>query len=502
MRLILALLALGGCASTRTTTVRTDRGPIVGLTNGGVQDFRGIPYAAPPVGELRWKPPVPMLGWATPRDARKSGPACPQPSGGGLVVRETSEDCLTLDVTAPVPAADKLPVLVWIHGGAFHQGSGSDALHDRTRLAARAHAVVVTLNYRLGPLGFLSHRELAREMRREVSPSFGILDQRAALDWVRRNIAEFGGDPTNVTLFGESAGAASVCTHLASPNSHGLFARAIMQSGVCSGTFFFDAKRAEAQGAALATAVGCSGEAEIACLRSRSSAALAKALPLKRGVLLSPGVWWGPVVDGIELPRVPLAAMRSGDFAHVPVIIGWNKDEGVLFTHGAGDVAASEVAEFARQMFGERAAPAVMARYARGTPKKSLTDMVTDGIFACDARRTARVLTAQGVPAFLYEWQHPLDDPKAHPLGATHTVDLFFVWGPGDTIELTERERPLSEAVMKVWGRFALTGSPADRTLVWPRHTVERDEHLRLDLVISAGSHPKRDECDFWDGLP
>jgi para-nitrobenzyl esterase len=502
VRLISAFLILSGCASTRTITVRTDRGPIVGLSIGAVQEFRGIPYAAPPVGELRWKPPAPAVGWVNPRNALKSGPACPQPSGSGLVVRQTSEDCLTLDVTAPAPMAEKLPVLVWIHGGAFHQGSGSDALHNRARLAARAHAVVVTLNYRLGPLGFLSHRELAIEMRRQVSPSFGILDQRAALEWVRRNIAAFGGDPTNVTLFGESAGAASVCTHLASPNSLGLFTRAIMQSGVCSGTFFFDPNRAEAQGAALAAAVGCSGEAEIACLRTKSSATLAAALPLKRGVLLPPGVWWGPVVDGIELPRVPLAAMRSGDFAHVPVIIGWNQDEGVLFTHGFKDLAAGEVAEFARQMFGERAEPEVTARYARATAKESLTDLVTDGIFACDARRTARALTAQGVPVFLYEWQHPLDDPRARPLGATHTVDLFFVWGPGETIDLTERERPLSETVMEAWGRFALTGSPAHRTLAWPRYTFERDEHLNLDLVTSVGASLKRYECDFWDGLP
>jgi para-nitrobenzyl esterase len=390
---------------------------------------------------------------------------------------------------------------VWIHGGAFHQGSGSDALHNRARLAARAHAVVVTLNYRLGPLGFLSNRELAREMGRQVSPSFGILDQRAALEWVHRNISAFGGDPANVTLFGESAGAASVCTHLGSPHSQGLFARAIMQSGVCSGTFFFDAKRAEAQAAALAAAVGCSGGAKMACLRSKSAATLANALPLKRGVLLPPGVWWGPVVDGVDLPRVPLAAMRSGDFAHVPVIIGWNRDEGVLFTHGTGRVGPGDVPAFVREMFGERAAPAVTARYERATPEASLTDIVTDGIFACDARRTARALTAQGAPVFLYEWKHPLDDPRARPLGATHTVDLFFVWGPGETIELTERERPLSAAVMEAWGRFALSGSPADRTLIWPRYTLERNEHLRLDLVTSVGSHSKDHECDFWDDL-
>jgi para-nitrobenzyl esterase len=494
-------LLVSGCASTRNVVVQTDRGPIIGRASATAREFRGIPYAAPPVGELRWKPPAPVGRWSEPRPAWRSGHACPQPTTDKRFVRDSAEDCLTLDVTAPVSPTEKLPVLVWIHGGAFFLGSGSDGLYNRRRLAARTGAVVVTLNYRLGPLGFMSHPELAREMGREASPSFGILDQRAALEWVQRNIAAFGGDPSNVTVFGLSAGAWSVCTHLASPKSKGLFARAIMQSGACSDALYFGPREAEAQGHQLAAALGCSGEAEVACLRQKSADDIAKALPFRRGLLLSPGVWWGPVVDGVELPRLPLDAMRAGESAGVPLIIGATRDEGNLHTVGFDHVDAKEVAWFSRGVFGERSEAAVMQHYAQTNPKDALTDIVSNGIFSCNARRVARALSARGVPVYLYEWDHPLDDKQAHWLGATHSVDEFFEWGPSDGITLSSREERLSRIVTDAWGRFARAGSPAGASLPWPRYTVEGDEHLTLDLVPSVGSHLKSAACDFWDQL-
>jgi para-nitrobenzyl esterase len=499
--LALVLLLLSGCASTRTVLVQTSDGPIVGRAGAGAREFRGLPYAAPPVGELRWRPPVPPAKWSQPRSAQASGRACPQPTVGRFV-RRTAEDCLTLDVTTPAGPGEKLPVLVWIHGGAFYLGSGSDPLYDGPRLAARTHAVVVTLNYRLGPLGFMSHPEIARELGRAASPSFGILDQRAALEWVQRNIGAFGGDPANVTLFGESAGAWSVCAHLASPGSKGLFARAIIQSGACADALYFAAREAEAQGHALAAALGCTGEAELACLRKKTADEIANALPFRRGLLLLPGVWWGPVVDGVELPRLPLDVLRAGEGARVPVMIGAARDEGILHTAGFDHVEASEVAWFARGVFGERSEAAVTAHYARTNPKDALTDIVSNGIFSCHARRVARVLSAQGVPVYLYEWAHALDDEKAHALGATHSVDLFFVWGSAEGIRLTEREERLSRIVTDAWSRFARAGNPADASLSWPRYTIERDEHLTLDLVPSVGSRLKQAECDFWDQLP
>jgi para-nitrobenzyl esterase len=419
------------------------------------------------------------------------------------MVRDTSEDCLTLNVWVP-PAreGETLPVLFWIHGGAFFQGSGGDDFHDGAKLATAARAVVVTINYRLGALGFMAHPELAREANVRVAPSFGFLDQRAALLWVRNNIFNFGGNASRVTVFGESAGAWSVCSHLSSPESRGLFARAVMQSGACSNAFYFDPKDAEAQGASLANAVGCTGGSVLECLRTKSADAIISALPLKRGSLLSPGVWWGLTIDGVELERRPLESFRMGDFSHVPLIIGWNRDEGVLHTLSFPKVEAGERDGFVRDVFGEAAIQRVSERYAKQTPKESLTDIVTDGVFACHARRVARVLSKQDVPVFLYEWARALDHPIAQRVGATHGVELFFLWGnPGMGIDLTDAELPLSQTMMQAWGRFASTGDPNGGGLSWPRYSIERDEHLTLDIVPTPGAHLKREDCDFWDAL-
>jgi para-nitrobenzyl esterase len=428
------------------------------------------------------------------------------------MVRDTSEDCLTLNVWVPAGAGDEhsgtrmggpgLPVLFWIHGGAFVQGSGGDDFHDGAKLATVARAVVVTINYRLGALGFMAHRELAREANVAVSPSFGFLDQRAALRWVQTNIAAFGGDPGHVTVVGGSAGAWSVCSHVASRGSRGLFSRAVMQSGACSNAFYFDPKEAEAQGTALADAVGCKGAGALSCLRAKSADAVVSALPLKRGSLLPPGVWWGLTIDGVELARRPLESLRVGDFARVPLVIGWNRDEGVLHTVSFPSVEPSERDGFVRDVLGETALRRMPERYAKTSPKESLTDIVTDGVFACQARRVARVLAKQDVPVFLYEWARALDHPVARHVGATHGVELFFLWGnEGMGIGLSNRELGLSHTMMRTWGRFAHTGDPNGNGLVWPRYSIERDEHLTFDLVPARGANLKREACDFWDDI-
>lgn len=317
----LCLLVLTGCAGrgmdaarspntpseSARLTVETDRGPLAGtIVDGGVRAFLGIPYAAPPTGARRWRPPAPVDAWNTPRAATRVGPACPQPDVPGYATAD--EDCLTLNVWVAPAGSPRKPVLVWIPGGAFVEGSGGYLLYDGGRLAAREDAIVVTMNYRVGALGFLAHPDLARELGRPASPSYGLLDQRAALQWVQRNAAAFGGDPTNVTVFGQSAGAFSVCAHLAMPGSRGLFARAIMQSGSCADTLYVGPREAEEQGARLLAALGCR---DLACLRGKDATTLIRALPLKRGFVLPPGNSWGPVVDGTELPELPLAALRS-----------------------------------------------------------------------------------------------------------------------------------------------------------------------------------------------
>ena len=479
-----------------TPIVQTDHGPLAGkVVEGGVRAFLGIPYAAPPTGALRWRPPVDAEPWSTPRDAKLVGAACPQL--GPPDYARVNEDCLTLNVWAPATGAANKPVLVWIPGGAFVEGSGGFRLYDGARLAAREDAVVVTMNYRVGPLGFLAHRELARELGRDVSPSYGILDQRAALQWVQRNAAVFGGDPADVTLFGESAGAWSVCVHLAMPGSRGLFARAIMESGACADPLYFGPHEAEAQGDRLATALGCR---DLPCLRSKDADAVIRALPVKRGFILTPGVWWAPVVDGTELPAVPLEALRSGRGANVPLLIGWNRDEGVAHTARFDAVTPAERDGFVRDSFGDAAVGPAAERYTRASVKAALTDIVTDGAFACESRRVARVLVSQGVPVFLYEFTHALESSKLHALGATHSVELWFVFGTEEAgIGLADDERPLSHTIMDAWGRFARTGDPAAAALRWPRYTVTGDELAVLDTAPSTAAHVKSGDCDFWD---
>lgn len=515
--LALAAFALAACGSSGVTSpaaprsssplqIATDRGVVVGRAGDGVREFLGIPYAAPPIGPLRWRPPQPAAAWTAPRDATRHGPACPQPEEG--YHRDTSEDCLSLGITIPdgttdgIPdgATGKLPVLLWIHGGAFYQGSGSDDLYNGARLARRARAIVVTINYRLGALGFLSQRTLAAEQGREVLPAIGLLDQRAALQWVQRNIAAFGGDPANVTIDGASAGGWSTCAQLAMPGSRGLFARAIIQSGACSDALYFTPEMANAQGDELAVKVGCTGGDVAACLRGKSTAELVAALPFRRGLLLQPGVWWGPIVDGSELPRMPLTAIRAGDFARVPLIIGSAQDEGMLHTLSYKEVSTGELTWFIRDVFAEAAVAPVTARYARPTPKAALTQIVTEGIFRCNARRTARAAAAHGVPVYLYEWAHTLDGPpNAKALGPTHGVDLFFLWGTTSMgIGPSAAEKPLSDLVQDLWASFFRTGDPGHD---WPRYTSSGDAHFILDLPASTSTRLDADACDFWDSL-
>jgi para-nitrobenzyl esterase len=485
----------------RRPIAATDTGEIVGNESRGLRAFFGIPYAAPPVGPLRWRPPAPAVRWTRPRDATRRGPACPQVEMG--FPRATSEDCLTVNVWTPVGArSGPLPVLVWIHGGAFFQGSGGDDFYDGAILALDAQAVVVTMNYRLGPLGFMSHPALAAEAGRAAAPSAGLLDQQAALRWVQRNIAAFGGAADRVTIFGQSAGAWSVCSHLAMPGSLGLFARAIMQSGACSDPLYFQSGRANAQGEALARAVGCAGSGALACLRSRPVDAIIAALPMKRMLVLPPGVWWGPVIDGVDLPRQPLHAMRAASSARVPIILGWNRDEGILHTAGFESVTSAELESFVRDSFGDHAIGPVLSRYRRPTLKDAFTDVVTDGVFACSARRVARLLSAQGLPVFLYQWTRALDAPKAHHLGATHSVELFFLFGnPGGDVSLSPGELPLARSIRDAWGRFARSGDPSGSALPWAPYRLDRDDLMRLDLHPVVTSQVKQEVCNLWDEI-
>jgi para-nitrobenzyl esterase len=517
---LLAAVFLAGCSSGSShagsasspgpTLIQTDRGPVQGAATDTARQFTGIPFAAPPLGDLRWKPPADVTPWTSTFDATQSAAPCLGFSLNGLVATGTSEDCLTLNVWTPLAQTSGAPVLVWIYGGAFILGNAEDPGYDGSALAAGQNVVVVTMNYRLGPLGFLSSQALATEESVAVAPSFGLLDQRAALQWVQRNIAAFGGDPNNVTLFGESAGAWSTCTHLTMPGSAGLFQKAIMESGNCGGPLYVTAADAQAQAQQLAQALSCTDPStELACMRAVDGGTVLTALAGRTAGIGATGATWGPVVDGVELPVLPIHALEAGSFTKVPLLLGTNHDEGNLFTYlydQTAPLSASDVQAIVQTSFGAANAPAIVARYAGSsypTPDASLSAVITYGVFACATRRAARAVVAAGVPVFLYQFTHAFNPGLASGLGAAHSFEIPFVWGntwlgarPPDT------DQPLIDAMQGYWGRFAAASDPnGGGSAAWPAYATSSDQNIVLDLTVATASGLDASECDFWDSL-
>jgi para-nitrobenzyl esterase len=317
---------------TRSCLVTTSSGAVQGVDRGSSCAFLGIPFAAPPVGGLRWKPPQPAASWAPATlNAAATPPSCPQVNPPGTAETQGNEDCLTLNIWTPDPApASPAPVIVWIHAGAFIAGSASAPAHDGQKMAARTGAVVVAVNYRLGPFGFLGHAALtAEDAAYPSSGNYGLLDQRAALAWVRDHIAAFGGNPNNVTIAGQSAGAHSVSLHVVSPRSAGDFARAIMQSGYAS-TRWPTRAAAESIGNDFAVALKCTDPSQVLpCMRSRTRDEVLLAMPSgQQQFAETTRVSWSPVVDGLDIPDQPRRLYENGSFNHVPVIVGATRDEG------------------------------------------------------------------------------------------------------------------------------------------------------------------------------
>jgi para-nitrobenzyl esterase len=466
-----AALPAGAAEMARDPTpqAQTAQGMVVGRLQDGISSYLGIPYAAPPVGALRFRPPAAPAAWTAPRDATAYGSACPQPARLGTP--STNEDCLFLNVWAPVGGRDR-PVMVFIHGGSFNAGSGGVTTanpngpgpnYDGSDLARAAGAVVVTINYRLGVLGFLTAPALDAESEAHVSGNYGLQDQQAALRWVAANIAGFGGDPRKVTVFGESAGGISVLYLLASPGAAGLFQRAVVESandGRAPSLLM-----AEARHARIVESLGCDrpDPAETAtCLR---------ALPVD-AFLARAGA--GPVIDGATVPEPPLAAFKDGHFNQVPVVIGTNADEGSYFLTvaeaGAGRLlTAEDRTTIAGHTFGMKA-PKVASAYPAeefGSPGAALAAIVTDSFFACPSA-AVRAALAPYVPVLGYEFRQgaPVRDfplPRAPgatadiPLGDSHTTELAYVFGhDGTGARLAGNDAVLSARVVSLWsGRDA-----------------------------------------------
>jgi para-nitrobenzyl esterase len=492
--------------------VRTDHGLVRGLDQHGAREFFGIPYAAPPVGANAWRPPQPFPPWRGVRAATKPGHDCAQTGSLATGVPSTSlfENCLFLNVyTPPRQAGHPLPVMVWIHGGGFTGGAGR--IYDGAVLAAKRHVIVVTINYRLSAFGFLALPSLDAESPDNSSGNYGLMDQQAAMRWVQNNAFAFGGDPGNVTIFGESAGGASVCANMASPTALGLFAHAIAESGC-----IFPApgkKAAERQGTALAKSLGCTSAATAAsCMRTKPVAAILKAEP-------TAGLSWGPVSGGFTLPLSPLRAFETGRYLHVPLLQGTNHDEGRFFVGIEFDVlghhplTAAQYPKVVAAQFGAKAAPAILAHYPLGafaSPDLAFAKVLTDSEFSCPAL-LADIL-AQGSGTYAYEFSDPAPPNDfgikfSFPLGAAHSTELQYVFGKVPLLDITPSFKPdqfaLSAQMMGYWTRFAATGNPnGGAAPAWPRFGGSAPQLQELipkatapqTEAVFAGFH----QCAFW----
>jgi len=479
--------------------VETGSGAVLGVDEDGYQGFFGIPYAAAPVGDLRFAPPEAPEAWDGVRDATAFGGVCPQASAFGWVdVQDTQEDCLVANVWAPTDAADA-PVMVWIHGGGFMFGAGHLPTYWGHELAKKG-VVVVTFNYRVGPLGFLAHPEIG-------GGNWGLMDQQAALRWVQDNVSQFGGDPDNVTIFGESAGAVSVCMHLVMTGAEGLFHRAIMESGVCG--ISDTPAQANALGEQLAAAVDCDGAADVAaCLRDVSAQDLAEALPMAKALFFGGGVKWGPAVDGALITGQPAVQLFMGQGVRVPSIIGANKDEGTLFVQWAGggfDAAALEalVGNFTSDKVDE-----VLAAYPAedyDTVDARAAEILGDATFVCTGKLAARLLATGGTPIWMYHFTRAVENPVFDDLGAFHTAELPFVFGNGlfeFDATLPAEAQPLVDEMQGYWTRFAAAGDPnGDGALEWLGYSPNEEAYLELNIPTATGFNLKGEKCALWESI-
>lgn len=478
--------------------VAVEQGELLGTTDGSVLRYRGIPYAAAPVGDRRFEPPGRPHSWSGTRPATEPGARCaqlPAPSGTPhATAGSDTEDCLTVDITVPAgtTADARLPVLVWIHGGGFSAGAGTDT--DPRRLAEAGPLVVVTVNYRLGIFGFFGLPGL------EGSGSFGLLDQRAALTWLQRNIATFGGDPDSVTLAGQSAGADSVCSHLTSPASTGLFHRVIMQSGECGTTNLVDVIHPgagaagdtwkplpllEAAGVAAASTLGCPAPvgdgfdraAVLTCLRALPTAQLVGGA----------GYYWSPATGTPTLPRRPSDIMQNRDARPgVPVLAGTTRDEGTLFTVAFFDRAGAPLTDSGFHALlsagaGTRAGEAGgVYRTVDRSAGRVWSDVITDRAYACPGLENYRALADRG-PMYAYELAEPAAPSPYVALppdlagGSAHGAEMPYLFDlvPGQP-ELTTAQQALAAELVDRWARFATTGDPNFGTsTTWPPWTGE-----------------------------
>jgi para-nitrobenzyl esterase len=491
---LISFLLLAGCtqrgpdasgAKTDPVVIKTDAGDVSGSEQGNLRVFTGIPFAAPPSGELRWKPPAPVQPWSGVKETKVFSPACPQPAAANPSLN-MSEDCLYLNVWTPAKSAgEKLPVMVFFYGGAFGKIAGSLPLYNGTALAEKG-VVAVTSNYRVGALGFLAHPELDSESQYNVSGNYGLIDQIAVMQWVQRNIGYFGGDPSRVTIFGQSAGGESILIHLVCPQSKGLYQQAIVESG----TFWtngaeIDAlnSRADAEklGETYAQSLGYSGPGTIAKMRELSFQELANATPWPAAPFQMVNMrHFEPTIDGWLIPGSPDELFRLHRQNPVPLIIGSNVDDGRTLAAGA-NMTGAEYGTFIRNRFGKDA-DAVLAKYPANSTADvqiRLEQIMTDYDFTDAVRFVAGSMADLNQSTYRYQYSYIL--PGAN-LGAFHGSETILLFKVPITPDPTNDK--VSDNLVDLWTRFAKTGDPnGGLNVTWPKYSRVSGQYLDIGAV-------------------
>ena len=501
----LAALTVARAQTADPASVTIDSGPVRGVATRAVISWKGIPYAAPPVGPLRWRDPQPVPPWTDVRAAAEFGPSCIQAD-----TVPKSEDCLTINVWRPVHIGRRaLPVMVWIHAGAMVHGGA--ALHPLDAVAGQG-VVAVSMNYRLGRLGYFAHPALAAEAPDDVRGNYGFMDQRAALQWVQRNIAAFGGDPQQVTIFGESSGGGSVLAHLVSPLSRGLFQRAILQSPIAptaraDATPSSDLATAEKIAVDWSRSVGVAGDGPAALRQLRAlppdqlfaaTSDVETFAALAAGTTL-PGLAMA-IIDGRFLPETPEAALAAGHQARVPVIVGANDRDLALGAAGDKDelfAAFGLERDVARRLYDPRGDQAVDELKQQAFADRTVLEPV---------RHLANLLARSGQPVWLYRFAYVPESMRAENLGTLHGLEIPFtlsVPAPMVGKKVTATDRAMADLVSAYWVAFALTGDPnGGGRPVWPRYdsAVDRLLHVTNSGII-VGTDPLKPRLDLWERI-
>jgi para-nitrobenzyl esterase len=517
LALLPALVFAGGQGGAPTVTVDSEtlQGEYVGADKN-VAAFLGIPYAAPPVGDLRWKPPQPVKAWKGTRPARQFGPACPQPDMMGEFLKSavktlggdeslvpalgpTSEDCLSLNVwTANLHGKTKQPVMVWIHGGAGFIGRGTDEGAGWVQKGV----VAVSINYRLGTLGFLAHPALTAESPRHSSGAYAILDQIAALEWVHRNIAALGGDPANVTVYGQSSGGEFIGALLVSPLAKGLFQRATIQSGF---PFPFGQQRLSAVVGPIESAYdsGLKLVEQLGVKQSSNLLSELRRLLVEKIVSTEPPWDYKPPVDGWVIPEDPVEALRSGHGANVPLLVGSTTDEAtVLVDFFLTDRSEASYRAWLKQNYGDFD-ETLLGRYPISGPNGAMGSFVAlvSADADCAARDEARLSTHGSRKVYRYKVSYQFPGAGGAELRAFHSIDVFLLFDYAKLfrIPIDSAGESLAETLQNYWLQFARTGNPNRTGLPeWPAYDATQDQYLDLGKTIQLKHEPDERTCDLF----